>query len=378
MKVLHIISGLLTGGAELFLERLALGLADRDFNQTIVALRYAGDAATRLGRAGIRVHALGAGLSPVGLSALFSLRGIVSEWAPDIIQGWLYYGNLGASLARRLSGDACPVVWNVRHSLDDWRNETLGLRTVIRLGGMNSSAAARIVYNSGAAARQHEQFGYRRDKTLVIPNGVDCNQFRPDADLRHATRQYLGLDTSDIVIGIVARFYPVKDHATFLAAAQIVKARVPKSRFLLVGHGITRDNPALAALLKKYQLDESVLTLSKRQDIPALLNAMDVCVSSSRAEGFPNAVAEAMACGVPCVVTDAGASREIVGDTGVVVRPESVQELAEAIIEMADKSALQRQNLGQSARERIIHLYSMEQCISAYAGLYASLVKPAT
>lgn len=375
MKVLHVISGMETGGAELFLERLTLGLASRDFSQTIVALRNAGGAATRLERAGVRVHALHAGPGSAGLKALFSLRSVARESAPDLIQGWLYYGNLGAGLARRIAGIHCPVLWNVRHSLDDWRNETAALRGVIRIGGLCSGSAMRIVYNSESAARQHERIGYPRGKTLVIPNGIDCSRFQPDAGLRHATRRQLGLDADAIVIGMVARFYPVKDHATFLAAARIVQDRIPQSRFLLVGHGTSRDNPAVAALLKKYQLDESALALGERQDTPALLNAMDVHVSSSRAEGFPNAVGEAMACGVPCVVTDVGASRELVGDTGVVVRPGSGQGLAEAIVGIAAQSSLQRQGLGEFARKRIIRRYSMEQCLSAYADLYRSLAR---
>lgn len=376
MKVLHVISGLKTGGAEVFLERLALGLANRDISQTIVALRDAGDAAARLERAGIRVRVLHAGLSPAGLKALFALRSMVREQAPDLIQGWLYYGNLGASLARRLGGARSPVLWNVRHSLDDWRNESTGLRAMVRLSARASAAATRIVYNSAVAARQHERHGYRHDKTLIIPNGVDCNRFRPDAALRHAMRQRLGLDADAITIGMVARFHPVKDHATFLKAAHIVRARVPRSRFLLVGHGTSRDNPALAALLKRHQLDESVLPLGERQDICALLNALDVHVSASRAEGFPNAVGEAMACGVPCVATDVGASRELLGETGELVQPGSQQELAEAIIKVAVQSTSQRHDLGKAARERVIRLYSVEQCILAYADLYESLATP--
>ncbi len=377
MKILHVISGLETGGAELFLERLALGLAYRDFSQTIVALRHAGDAGTRLEREGIHVHALHAGLNPAGLRALFALRSIVREQSPDLIQGWMYHGNLGASLARKLGDRACPVVWNVRHSLDDWCGESAELRIVIRLGGAVSASTEAILFNSRVAADQHVRRGYPAHKARVIPNGVDCNQFRPDADLRRATRQQLGLDAGCVVIGMVARYHPVKDHATFLGAAQIVRARIPHSRFLLVGYGATRDNPALAELLKKGQLDGSVLALGERQDIPALLNALDVYVSSSRAEGFPNAVVEAMACGVPCVVTDVGASRELVGETGIVVRPASEQDLAEAIIGIAAQSSSQRHELGEAARERIIRRYSMEQCISAYADLYASLARPA-
>lgn len=377
MKILHVISGLETGGAELFLERLIRGLAPPDFSHAVISLRRMGPVGARLIEMGIPVDALNLGANLSGLKAIAGLRRVVCRETPNLIQGWMYHGNLGASLARGMAGIYCPVTWNIRHSLDDWRGERIRLRAVIRLGGIFSGSVTRIVYNSMAAARQHERLGYQRGKTLVIHNGIDCSQFQPDADLRHAARRRLGLEAGNVVIGIVARFHPVKDHATFLAAARIVHARIPKSRFLLVGGGTTRDNPALAALLKKYQLDESVLALGELRDIPALLNAIDVYVSSSRAEGFPNAVGEAMACGVPCVVTDVGASRELVGDTGVVIQRASEQALADAIIEIATLSSSQRHKLGETARERIIRQYSTEQCVSAYADLYASLARPA-
>lgn len=372
MKILHVISGLDTGGTELFLERLVTAPALRDFSPVVISLRHPGPVGSRLMRAGLSVHALNAGPGFSGIKAMLALRQLARREAPDLIQGWLYHGNLGASLARRVAGIRCPVLWNIRHSLDDWRNERFGLRATMHIGAKFSGSPARILYNSAAAARQHERLGYRSGKSVVIPNGVDCDQFHVDAELRSATRKRLGLDANVIVIGMLARYHPVKDHATFLGAARLLRARIPQSRFLLVGYGVDRENRGLFDRLKKAQLDTSVIALGERDDIPALLSALDVYVSSSRAEGFPNAVAEAMACGIPCVVTDVGSSRELVGETGIVVPPGSEQILAAAILQLVEQSAAQRCERGRAARERILSLYSSSRCWSAYAALYAS------
>lgn len=370
MKILHVISGLDTGGAELFLERLALGLADQNCNQTIVALRYAGAAAARLERAGIHVHALHAGLNPAGLRALFTLRGLIREQAPDLIQGWLYHGNLGASLARRLGGCACPVVWNVRHSLDGWRQESPVLRGLIRLGSAVSGSAERIVFNSARAVRQHAARGYPEAKSVVIPNGFDCQEFHPDPELRQATRQQLGFEKDAVVIGMVASYRPVKDHVTFLAAARRLLDAVPMARFLLVGKDADSRHPAFRNLLVKHQLTEHVRALGEREDMPALLNAMDLAVSSSWAEGFPNAVGEAMACGVPCVVTDVGASAELVGNTGRVVPARAPEALAAALAEQVQAGQGLRAKLGSAARERIVRNYEQGAIVQRYADFY--------
>lgn len=370
MKILHVISGLDTGGAELFLERLALELAGHDFRQIVVALRYAGTAGARLEAAGIPVHALHAGPNPAVVKALFALRQIVRRQTPDLIQGWLYHGNLGASLARRVGSAACPVMWSIRHSLDGWHSERIGLRALIRFGGRCSGSAARILFNSQRAAYQHERFGYGRNKAVIIPNGFDCRRFYSDAELGLATRHKLGLSSDATVIGMVARYSPVKDHTTFLRAARILTDAVPQVRFLLVGKDADLRNAALHDILKALQIEECVTALGEREDMPALLNAMDVCVSSSWAEGFPNAVGEAMACGVPCVVTDVGASSELVGDTGRVVPVCAPESLAAALLELLRADAGVRAKMGAAARERILRNYKQSVIVGQYADFY--------
>ncbi|HVC37695.1 MAG TPA: glycosyltransferase [Gammaproteobacteria bacterium] len=374
MKILHIISGLDTGGTELFLERLVQSLDRDEFSHAVVALRNPGSVGPRLMQASIPVYALRAGMNTAGLRAVPALRGIVREHAPDLIQGWMYHGNLGASLARWLAGASCPVVWNIRHSLDGWHRERAGLRAMIRLGGRFSESAVRILFNSVAAARQHERFGYPRSKSIVIPNGFVCQRFRPDTDARLTTRRELGFGDDTVIIGMVARYHPVKDHATFLQAAKVLSEQTPQARFLLVGRHTGRDNPVLRRLLEKHGLAGRVLALGEREDIPALMNAMDICVSSSRAEGFPNAVGEAMACGVPCVVTEVGASAELVGDTGRTVPSHAPEPLAAALLELVHAGNAQRRQLGMAARERILRHYEWSTVLHRYADCYKDVL----
>ena len=374
MKVLHVISGLETGGAELFLERLLRTLDTSEFESAVISLGEIGPVGRRLQHRGIAVHALGAGFSPTGIAAILKIRQVTCRFAPDLIQGWLYHGNLGASLARRVAGLRCPVVWNVRHCLDGWRQETIGLRAVIRLGGQLSGSAGKIIFNSAAAARQHERCGYPASKALVIPNGVDCQIFRPDEPARNSMRGSFGFADDTVVVGIVGRNHPVKDHETFLRASRGLVAQVPSVRIMLIGRDMTTANRPLARLIDELELVRHVLLLGERGDIPALMNAMDVHVSSSWAESFPNTVIEAMACGVPCVVTDVGASREIVAECGRVVPSHSPEALTVGLADLVHAGRQQRRRLGAAARERVQRHYELGSVIARYADFYRALL----
>ncbi|MGA9854001.1 MAG: GT4 family glycosyltransferase PelF [Gammaproteobacteria bacterium] len=373
MKILHLISGLKTGGTELFLERLLQAMDASEFESAVVSLGQIGPVGERLRKRGISVDALRAGFSPAGIVALFKIGKLARRCEPDLIQGWMYHGNLGASLARRVAGRRCPVVWNVRHCLDGWRYETIGLRGLIRLGGRMSGSANKIIFNSTAAARQHERLGFPASKALVIPNGIDCGVYKPEQRARDSLRSRLGFSADSLVVGIVGRYHPVKDHETFLRAARLVISKVPRARFILVGRDITSDNPTLAGLIDTLGLKRQVVLLGEREDVPTIMNAMDIYVCSSWAESFPNVVAEAMACGIPCVVTDVGASAELVDDTGRIAPSGSPDALAAAVLDLLSIDSNQRAHLGASARQRILQFYNHDDIVKQYADLYRRL-----
>ena len=244
---------------------------------------------------------------------------------------------------------------------------SLGTRTVIRLGALASRAIpSKIIYGSNAAALAHTRHGYPADASVVIPNGIDVERFRPDEQHRSSIRTELGFADDAIVVGLVGRFDPLKDHRTFIEAA----ARVPGVVFVLAGDGITSDNIDLMTWIRDAGIERHTHLLGRRMDIERVTAAFDVAVLSSYSEGFPNVVAEAMACGVPCVVTDVGDAAEIVADTGVVVPPRDAAALAAGIIQLISEDRRQR---GARARARIESEYSLDAMVARYDALHAEV-----
>ncbi|MDE2461749.1 MAG: glycosyltransferase, partial [Gammaproteobacteria bacterium] len=230
-----------------------------------------------------------------------------------------------------------------------------------------------VIFNSARSARQHEKLGYPRTKACVIPNGFNIGKFSPNVASRVATRAQLGMGFDELVLGTIGRYHPLKDHANFLRAARQVADAQPDARFVLAGRQVCPENRTLMNLVQELQLQERTMLLGERADVPDLLNAMDIYVSSSSSEAFPNAVGEAMSCDVPCVVTDTGDSAELVADTGVAVPVKSPEQLAEGMLQLIRAGAARRTQLGAAARERIRLHYSNEKIAQQYADLYRSV-----
>jgi glycosyltransferase involved in cell wall biosynthesis len=217
-----------------------------------------------------------------------------------------------------------------------------------------------IIANSWAGRRAHEALGYRARRWIHCPNGLDLDWFRPDAALRAEGRRALGVNEGDVVIGLVARVDPMKDHQTFVAAARLLARRVPRARFLAVGTGAT-SSPLLDAAAADPDLGARLIRREASDDLRPLYGALDVAtLTSSFGEGFPNVVAEAMACGVPVVSTNVGDAAHIVGETGTIVRIGDSGALAAAWEELAGADPSRRLALGRAARQRIASEFNLE------------------
>jgi len=248
-----------------------------------------------------------------------------------------------------------------------------GQRTaiIIRLGALLSRCPTAIIYNSQTGARGHCAFGYRNGIEVVIPNGIDCQTFHPDEAARRQVRGQLGVDDNAILVGLIARYHPMKDHAGYLRAASLVMQAHPEARFLLAGKGLTSDEPTIMKLIAKLQLEGRIFLLGERSDIPRLTAALDIaCSASAWGEGFSNAIAEAMACGAPCVVTDVGDSAQIVAETGLIVPPQEPEELARAISYLIEVGPEHRRRLGAASRRHIQSEFSLSKIAFRYDDLY--------
>lgn len=336
LHVVHIISGLGQGGAETVLHRLVTapggGVA-----HTVISLGDEGVFGPRLRSAGVTVHVLGMKDSPAAAGrGVWRLYRLLREIRPDVVQTWMYHADLIGGLAARLAGIRA-VAWGIRNSGADLHHGSRSARSVARVCALLSRwVPGVIVACADDAARRHREWGYDGDRLLVIPNGYDMGAWRADSDTRFEMRREWGVEPGEPVIGSVARWNPLKDHANLLEAFSIARQRHPALRCVLVGDGMDSSNPELRALLDQYGVADRVVLLGRRDDVPRVLAALDFYVLSSRAEGFPNVVAEAMATQVPCIVTDVGDAAKIVGDYGWVVAPRNARALARAIGDAVD------------------------------------------
>lgn len=370
---LHLITGLSTGGAELSLLKLLEASPELRVGARVVSLRDLGTVGPRLAALGIPVQAAGIPGSVPSPAAVLRLRKMVRATRPGLLQGWMYHGNLAALAARRWLGGGIPLVWNIRHSVYALAAEKPMTAHLIHLGARLSRRVDRIIYNSRLAATQHEMLGYDRSRTTVIPNGFDTARFAPAPQHRTPIRGELGLAPDTPLIGLVGRYHPMKDHATFLRAVARVRSSCPGIHAVMAGPDVTSDNPTLQALMKSLGISDIVHAIGEVGDTAVLMPALDLLCLASSSEGFPNVVGEAMACGVPCVVTDVGDAAWVVGNTGVVVPPRDPEALADGLSSLLSMSTGERVELGRRARRRIEDEFTLPTIIHQYASLYAEL-----
>jgi glycosyltransferase involved in cell wall biosynthesis len=376
LRVLHVITGLDTGGAEMMLLKLLSGAQWDGIEPAVISLTgLGGMIGERLVTLGVEVEALGLTRSSASVARLPRLLSTARRFRPQLVHGWMYHGNLAASAIGVLGRQRVPILWSIRQTLYRLPDERRSTRAAIRLGAALSRLPSSILYNSVLSAEQHEAIGYDRAKRVLIPNGFDCNQFRSSAEARLGVRAELGLPAGSRLIGLVARYHPMKGHEVFLRAAKLLSRDRPELRFLLAGREVTKDNPALAAQIEELRLGERVILLGERSDIPRLTAALDIaCSSSVRSEGFSNAIGEAMSCGIPCVATDIGESREIIGDTGILVPARDPMALAQAMERVLAESDDQRRARGSAARTRVEQKYSLPEIARRYHELYRARV----
>lgn len=368
-RIVFVITGLSTGGAQMMLYKL-LTLIDRErFDPVVISLMDKGIIGDRIEALNIPVYAINMQQKLTILSIkdfIFTVR----QLKPDLLQGWMAHGNLAAQLAAIFLPQSVPVFWNIRHLVLTKLDAKARTLMIVKLLTYLSSLPVKIIYNSKLSAIQHEQIGYCKAKTIVIPNGFDLQTFYPSLTSRKEVREELNLTENAFIIGLFGRFDPMKDHHNFLQAAKLLLSLYPQVHFLLVGAEVDLNNKYLAQLIDSLNLFECVHLLGERQDIPRLTAAVDIATSASFSEGFANVIGEAMACAVTCAVTDVGDSAWIVGDTGKVFKPKDPQALYHAWVELIEIGTEARASLGKKARQRIEENYALAAIVKQYEKIY--------
>lgn len=373
--VIYIITGLSTGGAEVMLCNLLSKINRKRFSPVVLSLMDRGTLGDRLEVLGIPLHTIGIKPEMLTPVAIWRLINIVHQLKPDLIQGWMYHGNLAAQFASVFCSQKPPVLWSIHHSISSLTSEKKMTIAIIKLGTQLSKLTKSTVFVSRTSKSQHETLGYSSKNSCVIPNGIDISLFIPSFEAKLSVRKELDLPENTILIGLICRYHPMKDHANFLQAAALLSKNRPNIHFLLVGTEVNRENQTLQQLIQELGFFNHVHLLGERRDISRLTAALDILSSSSAyGEAFPLVVGEAMSCGVPCVVTDVGDSGWIVGNTGRVVPPRNPEALANACQELIDIGSEGRETLGKAARAKISEHFALGTVVAQYEALYESVL----
>ncbi|NVO56370.1 glycosyltransferase [Rhodobacteraceae bacterium B1Z28] len=352
--ILHVVTDFSTqGGAQAMLARL---LSHSDERAVVVALTEVSDRCRAMAGTDkveyISLHAK----SPLSFPrAIWRIARLIRVHKPEVVLCWMYHAMVVGLIAEVLSMRRVPVIWTVRQALDDPAAFTRSTRMAVWLSQKLSRFCGGIIYNSTRALEQHTKFGFADANATVVPNGFHL----PEMPQKRSgpTR----------VLGLAARFHPQKDFETFFRAFAIARRAVPDLTARLAGDGVTAENPALRELLAKNNLpQESVTLCGDLHDMADFYNSIDLLVLSSRTEGFPNVIAEAMSYGRPVVTTDVGDAATIVGDSGYVVPARDAQALGQSLTDAANWSSENYITRSSAARDCIANSYSLTAIAKAY------------
>ena len=376
ISILWIITGLEYGGAEMMLYKLLSRMDKTRFKSEVISMIDLGPFSGKIQELGVPLRSLGMRRGIPNPVNLLRLAKWIRQANPDVVQTWMYHADLMGGLAAKLVGNI-PVAWGIRHSnLSNHGSRRLTIYTMRMCAQVSRWLPKQIVCCSEASRSVHEMVGYSSKKMIVIPNGFDLSAFKVDPVARQSVRDELQIRPDAILIGLAGRFDPQKDHHSFVCAASLIHRSRPDVHFLLCGDDVTWENDQLRGWIEKAGIKKQCSLLGRRNDMSRLIAALDIAASSSSfGEGFPNVIGEAMACAVPCVVTDVGDCALIVGETGRVVPPRNVNALSAALLELIELGLDGRKKLGLAARNRVRQHYDLPNIVVQYESLYEELAR---
>ena len=374
MKIIHIISGLTQGGAESQLERLILSSNPKKNEHIVISLRTDNtEIKKRLLSNGIVVYELG--FNGLGLiTGFFNLRALLKQLytIDSIIQCWMYIGNFFGLLTAITLKLPHKVVWNIRRT--EIPKGVSGLLSKI-CGVLSYRYPVPIICCAYSAKESHINAGYNSENMTVIHNGIDTDLFKADIKQRKSLRKKFDIKSDELVLGMVGRFAEVKGHIYLLQALKIISLNSPllfnKLKIMLIGRNIS-SAPTLSTLLNDESLNKRIIVVDETSHVQEYMQGFDIYCMPSESEGFPNVVAEAMACSVPAIVTDVGDAAFIVNNSNFVVPPFQPAALAQVIQQTLQLSAIEKETLSKSSRRRICQNFSI--ALSKYNDLYQKLI----
>jgi glycosyltransferase involved in cell wall biosynthesis len=375
LKIFHVIVGLGIGGAELMLKRLIESHNERrNYVHIVISLTTIDGLGELLQKQGVEVQALGMRTVLDTPRVLLRLVKLIRAVQPDIVQTWMYHADLLGGLAARIAGNR-NVIWGIRTAVVATAGNRVTSQVRRLCARLSNTVPHTIVCAAEASRRSHAAIGYSDARMVVVPNGFDLARLVATPTQRNSLRMKCGFDSSTVVVGYLGRYHPDKDQANFVRAAGLLAQNFPQVRFLMVGRDLDDKNAVLKDWISATVCADKFVLLGERSDVPVCLGAMDLFCLSSRIEGFPNVVGEAMAMGLPCVTTDVGDASMLVADTGVVVPKQDSVALAAGLGRLLFMPSEEREALGQRAKKRISEEFSMDRARERFETLYTQMTR---
>ncbi len=351
-KIVHIINDLDLGGAETALFRL-LRTSYLNYQLYVIVLNEKGHYSTKIAKLGIPIYYLSIRKYPI--KACIKLITYLNQIKPNIVQTWLYHSDLIGGLAAKLCGVE-KIIWGIRC-------EGIGLKKSTELikyfcSKLSKKIPNYIITNSKSAAYEHIKSGYLDKKIKIIYNGFDPEEFYPQKREQQRCINTRLLPSNAIVVGTLARFHEDKDYFNLIQAIKLIIE--PNVYFVLCGEGCNSKNNKLATMLKTLKHSDNVILIDGLNEPVSYLNNLDIFVQSSKTESFSNSLAEAMLCALPCIATNVGETRNICGEYALLVPSQDPQKLASSCLDIINKTAKERKDLGILARKHIIEHYSIQ------------------
>jgi glycosyltransferase involved in cell wall biosynthesis len=363
MKISFLIRSLAVGGSEQQLVEVARGLKRKGHEVIVLVFYPGGPLEEHLTASDVPVISLDKKGRWDIVTFMGRLLGVLREQRADFLYAFLGVPCILTAFVKRFVPEL-KIVWGVRAANVDLSQYDLFCRIAYGLECRLSSSADLIIANSHAGREYAIEHRFPSKNIVVIPNGIDTERFHPMHDDGFPVRTEWGVEPHEKLIGLVARLDPMKDHPTFIKAASQVAEERFDVKFVCIGDGPVEYKKYLMRLVIDIGLENKLIWAGECRDMPAVYNALDVAALSSYGEGFPNVIGEAMACEVPCVVTDVGDSALIVGDTGIVVKPRDPDALAAGMNVILAKLEKDRVEKKLRARKRICEHFGIEAMVS--------------
>ena len=371
MKVVHIITGLGDGGAENILYKICKH--DHLNKHIVISITNKGKYFFILKKMGIKVYCMN--IKFYSILNFFYLIRLLRLLKPDIVQTWLVHGDFIGGVAARLAGIK-NIIWTILYSKLDISTEKIRTIVLIKILAKLSYVIPKlIVVISKSVQKNCQNLGYQKKKLILIFSGFDLSTFKTNKYQKLLLRKKIKIKKQTPLIGIVARYHPTKDHQNLLNALSKIRSNYIDFYCVFVGYGMDKKNKILINEIKRLQLSANVKLLGANKNIPQIMNGLDINILCSKSEGFPSVIAEAMACGTPCIVTDVGDSSLIVGKTGWVVPPMDSNKLANSIEKALSKiGKVNWKNRCDQARLRVKNNFEINKMIKSYNVIWSKIL----